>query len=149
MTLGLSSQLYSEELEAGEILTYEANGQKWRVHYITSEDTDKIKIVEESSKIEMSFSSDSRAHSLIRVEPLNFGDDKELLFATIWSKGAHGETIRVLNPRLGNQELAELFYYHSAWPLEFAIDEGDLLIKGKGDMDDRGVALDELRTFTP
>lgn len=138
-----------EELKPGQILRLEHNQQNWTIHYINSEETDKIVIKNAEAKIEMSYSSDSRAHNLIAVAPLLFKKNQEIFFVTIWSKGAHGETIRILNPKLGNQEKAQLFYYHSAWPLSYKTQDDKFIITGKGDMDEEGQFLDEIKVFEP
>lgn len=75
------------------------------------------------------FVSDSAAHPLKRVSPLQFPGSDKVYILSIWGKGAHGETVRVLDPARSNMELMS---FNSAWPVQVEVKDAKLVIHGKG-----------------
>ena len=121
----------------------------WSIIVDKNEGVDVLKIKEQRGQ-EISYETDSIAHNFVSVAPLTFTKNGKLYLVTLWNKGAHGETIRVMNPEAKNQKDLVVFEYNSAWPLTYELKEGKLVVTGKGDIGPDGITpLDEIRTFAP
>ncbi len=121
----------------------------WSVIVDKNEGVDVLKIKEQRGH-EISYETDSIAHNFVSVTPLTFTKNGKLYLVTLWNKGAHGETIRVMNPEAKTQKDLVVFEYNSAWPLKYELKEGKLVVTGKGDLGPDGITpLDEIRTFSP
>ncbi len=75
-------------------------------------------------------SGESSMEALLRVFPLQFKGSEKIYIVSVWTKGVHGEQVRILDPMLEKMEVAR---FKSAWAVELEVKGDKLIIKGKGD----------------
>lgn len=75
-------------------------------------------------------SAESSMEMLVRVFPLQFKGNEKIYIVSIWTKGVHGEQVRILDPALEDMEIAR---FKSAWAVELEVQGNKLIMKGKGD----------------
>lgn len=123
----------------------------WQVEVKKIRGLDTLIMEEKSSKKTLRYQSDSIAHSFVRMSSLTFSKSSPLYLVTIWKKGAHGESIKVLDTSADNAKDLVAYSYNSAWPLEYEYkkEDGELVIYGKGAMKDDGTPEEEIRSFKP
>lgn len=136
-------------VEAKVIHTIKDGAATWVVTLEQKDGLDTLNFKEQSSNKSYQFQTDSIAHHFIRLSSLTFSKESDLYFVTVWGKGAHGETLRVLHMGAENSDKLVVFSYNSAWPLEYEFKNGQLIVKGKGEMGEDGVPKEEVRTFKP
>lgn len=129
--------------------TFEDGTNHWEVEIKNMRGLDTLIMQEKTSDRTLSFQSSSIAHSFVRMSSLTFSKTGPLYFITVWKKGAHGESIKVLNTSADNSKDLVAFSYNSAWPLEYEFKDKELIIYGKGAMQNDGTPKEEVRRFTP
>lgn len=75
-------------------------------------------------------SGESSMESLIKVFPLQFKGSEKIYIVSVWTKGVHGEQVRILDPALEKMEIAR---FKSAWSVDLQLEGNTLIMKGKGD----------------
>lgn len=129
--------------------SFQDGSDQWEVEIKKMRGHDTLIMREKTSDRTLSYQSESIAHSFVRMSSLTFSKDGPLYFITIWKKGAHGESIKVLNTASSNSKDLVAFSYNSAWPLEYEYKDHELIIYGKGEMQADGTPKEEIKKYSP
>lgn len=129
--------------------SFQDGTKHWEVEIKNMRGLDTLIIQEKTSDKTLSYQSNSIAHSFVRMSSLTFSKNGPLYLVSVWKKGAHGESIKVLDTSASNSKELVAFSYNSAWPLEYEFKDGELVIYGKGAMQEDGTPEEEVRRFVP
>ncbi len=129
------SLLISQALLASEDLSPlgKIKSAEGMIHlYKGSYDSLETLVVAKSIKDENAnyISAESSMETLLRVFPLKFSGSDKVYIVSVWTKGAHGEQVRILDPVLENMEVHR---FKSSWAIELKFEDNKLIMNGKGD----------------
>jgi hypothetical protein len=122
------------------------NKVMWTAVSTTKKGIEYLEIIDKNKKTILSQPSDYAIHGVVDAEAFNFKGSSNNYIIAIWSKGAHGQNVKILQPGAKKQVL---YSFNSSWPLGYTIKDQKIIIEATGDMNDNGRPDVEMITWGP
>tara|TARA_R110000868_G_scaffold132380_3_gene343205 strand:- start:28503 stop:28961 length:459 start_codon:yes stop_codon:yes gene_type:complete len=123
-----------------------------RIEQTSHEFLDQVEVKKDGKSI-FSYKADLVTQKLLQKGLVQFKDKKQPHLVTVWTGGAHGQELIIFDLSKfdkSNKEAAIAYLYGSAWTIDLDINQEQIKIKGKGEIDkDNEVAPDQTLTFKP
>lgn len=140
------SNVWAEDFRVGNIT------KDWRLAHSRLEHHDHLE-VRFKDEVLFKYKADLVTQKLLQSGLVKFKKHKEPFLVTVWTSGVHGQELIVFN--LAKKDAKDpkdaiAYLYGSAWTIDLKIDQEQIKIKGKGEIDEKsGKPTDQNLTFSP
>lgn len=147
ISFNLLSREAAEEAEVFPKKITNLNKVNWKASLITKKGIEHLKIVDQKTKrVILSQPSDYAIHGAVAVDAFSFKGSSKNYIIAVWSKGAHGQNVKIIEP---GAKKTMLYSYNSSWPLSYKIEDNRIVINATGDMNPDNLPDEEVIIWGP